>query len=103
MWGAMKAWLPTGGLPQERGLAEQLSGVMYGHSTRKGVEGIVLEAKKDMKKRGLPSPDLGDALALTFAYRVGRPTVAGGPQHAYGSHRTAMAETDYNHLETAGV
>jgi hypothetical protein len=26
-----------------------------------------LESKKDIKKRGLPSPDLADALALTFA------------------------------------
>ena len=29
-----------------------------------------LEAKKDMKGRGLPSPDLADALALTFAQKV---------------------------------
>jgi hypothetical protein len=28
---------------------------------------LVLEAKKDLKKRGLPSPDLADALALKFA------------------------------------
>ena len=31
---------------------------------------IQLESKDDIKKRGLPSPDLGDALALTFAYKV---------------------------------
>jgi hypothetical protein len=28
---------------------------------------LLLESKKDIKKRGLPSPDLADALALTFA------------------------------------
>jgi hypothetical protein len=31
-----------------------------------------LESKDDMKSRGLPSPDLGDALALTFAHQVYR-------------------------------
>ena len=29
-----------------------------------------LERKSDMKKRGVSSPDMGDALALTFAYSV---------------------------------
>lgn len=31
---------------------------------------ILLEKKKDMKKRGLQSPDIVDALALTYAYPV---------------------------------
>ena len=30
----------------------------------------MLEPKERMKARGLPSPDRGDALALTFAYPV---------------------------------
>jgi hypothetical protein len=30
----------------------------------------VLESKDELKSRGLPSPDLGDALALTFSYPV---------------------------------
>jgi hypothetical protein len=30
----------------------------------------MLEKKADMKRRGLASPDLADALALTFAYPV---------------------------------
>ena len=33
-------------------------------------EKILSEKKEDMKRRGLASPDLGDALALTFAYPV---------------------------------
>ncbi len=28
---------------------------------------LLLEAKQDLRKRGLPSPDLADAVALTFA------------------------------------
>lgn len=99
MWGAMKHWLPTGALPHERDLVPQMSGVMYGHSQRKGVEGIVLEAKKDMKKRGLSSPDLADALAFTFAYRVGSkpvgPSGAGGPQHAQAVRTQGRATADY--------
>ena len=31
---------------------------------------IQLESKEDMKKRGLPSPNRADALALTFAQTV---------------------------------
>jgi hypothetical protein len=31
-------------------------------------DAILLERKDDMKRRGLASPDDGDALALTFAY-----------------------------------
>ena len=31
---------------------------------------LLLESKADMKKRGVPSPDIADAFALTFAYPV---------------------------------
>lgn len=31
---------------------------------------LQLEAKDDMKKRSLPSPNMADALALTFAFPV---------------------------------
>ncbi|MGZ3339900.1 MAG: hypothetical protein ACXU9B_08990, partial [Reyranella sp.] len=34
------------------------------------LDAILLERKDDMRKRGLASPDDGDALALTFAYPV---------------------------------
>ncbi len=34
-----------------------------------GRDAIILEKKEDMKRRGLASPDDGDALALTFADR----------------------------------
>jgi hypothetical protein len=41
--------------------------VEYGYVLREGRDAIILEKKEDMKKRGLASPDLADALALTFA------------------------------------
>lgn len=34
---------------------------------------LVLESKIDMKKRGMPSPDLADAIALTFSEPDGSP------------------------------
>lgn len=49
----------------------QLSNIKYKYSS-KGL--LQIESKEDMKKRGLPSPDVGDALMLTF---VPRPPSAG--------------------------
>lgn len=67
MWGAMRAWLAVGAIPNDPELFADLTGVEYGFAG-KGGDAIVLERKEDMKKRGLASPDYGDALALTFAY-----------------------------------
>ncbi len=41
----------------------------YGFDGRNRLQ---LEKKDDMKGRGQPSPDVGDALALTFAMPVSR-------------------------------
>ena len=69
MWGQMKEWLREGGSipPNDQALYDDIVGPeaiidKNGH--------IQLESKKDMKDRGLPSPNKGDALALTFAARV---------------------------------
>jgi hypothetical protein len=35
---------------------------------------LLLEKKEDMRKRGVPSPDIEDAIALTFARPVKPPT-----------------------------
>lgn len=65
VWGDMKEWLQAGGcIPKDDGLREDLINVQYGFT----IDGKVqLERKEDMKKRGLASPDLADALALTFS------------------------------------
>lgn len=70
IWGAMRAWLKTGSIPQlktsEKGtLIDELVGPNYGLD---GNEAIQLESKKDMRRRGIPSPNVADALACTFAY-----------------------------------
>ncbi len=65
MWGMVKGWLEQGALPDDSELAQDLTGVEYGYDARNAIQ---LERKEDMKKRGLLSPDIGDALALTFAW-----------------------------------
>lgn len=68
MWFKMRDWVrDTGSLPHDDLLVSDLTAPSYSydHSNR-----IRLESKEDMKKRGLPSPDMGDALALTFAEPV---------------------------------
>lgn len=68
MWGLAKDWLKEGGKiePNDQ-ILEDLTGV----ETKPTLDGkIQLESKQDMKKRGLPSPNTADALALTFAFPV---------------------------------
>lgn len=80
MWGNAKEWMGTGGaVVDDAELEAQLTGVEYGFNAHNE---ILLERKEDMKKRGLVSPDLGDALALTFA-------------HPVGSIEAPVAEEDY--------
>ena len=67
MWGRMKEWLEIGHLPLDEPLATDLTSVEYSFTVG---DLILLELKEDMKKRGLASPDDGDALALTFAHPV---------------------------------
>jgi len=70
MWGFMRTWLKGGAIPNDPELTADLTGVEYGYAIKDGRDAILLEKKADMKKRGLSSPDLADALALTFAYHV---------------------------------
>jgi len=65
MWGAMRDWLRTASMPNDR----QLKSDLTSPKTKPNSSGtIFLESKKDMKSRGLASPDAADALAVTFAY-----------------------------------
>jgi hypothetical protein len=70
MWGNMREWLRNGAIDDDPELHADLIGVEYGYTLRDGCDALILERKEDMKKRGLSSPDNGDALALTFAYPV---------------------------------
>ena len=67
MWGRMKSWLERADIPNDPELIADLGGPEYSYDSRMRV---VLEKKADMKARGLASPDVGDALAVTFAEAV---------------------------------
>jgi hypothetical protein len=69
MWGAgIKPWLKAGGAIEKR---PQLREDLLGPETVARLDGkILLESKDSMKKRGIPSPNYGDALGLTFAHPV---------------------------------
>lgn len=86
MWGSMREWLAGGTVPNDVDLLADLTGVEYGYALKEGRDAIILEKKEDMKKRGLASPDRGDALALTFAYPV-----------APSDHRHKMGGKRVNH------
>lgn len=67
MWSEMRDWLTKGAIDETPRLETDLTGPGYKHDKQ---DRVVLESKEDMKKRGLDSPDDGDALALTFAAPV---------------------------------
>lgn len=67
MWGEMREWLKSASMPLDRFLKTDLISPMMKPDS-KGA--IFLESKKDMKARGVASPDAADAIALTFAYPV---------------------------------
>ena len=67
-WGRMKNALHEGmELPNLPDLVSDLTGPEYDFTPRQQIR---LERKEDMKKRGLASPDLADALALTYSEQV---------------------------------
>jgi hypothetical protein len=69
MWGSVKRWLKEGGSID--GTDHVLHDDLIGPQTVPRADGVIqLESKKDMKRRGLPSPGRGDALALSFAFPV---------------------------------
>jgi hypothetical protein len=70
-WDLMRQWLyEVGCINEEPELYNQLTKILYGFDRHE--QRIKLEAKEEMKKRGLESPDDADTLALTFAVRVAR-------------------------------
>jgi len=68
MWSQMREWLTRGSIDKDPRLEIDLTGPGYEHNKQ---DQLLLESKEDMKKRGLDSPDDGDALCLTFAAPVG--------------------------------
>ena len=71
MWGKLLEWLADEDLavqiPNDDELEADLCGVKAWYDS---MDRLCMESKDDMKKRGMPSPDIGDAAALTFAEQV---------------------------------
>lgn len=89
IWGQMKRWLKAGGAidPADEELYQDL----IGPETVARLDGkIQLESKEDMKERQLPSPNKGDALALTFSEPVAKRVMPIGTTAA----QTAIVDYD---------
>jgi hypothetical protein len=67
MWGALRDWLKTASIPFDKQLQDDFT-APRAKPDSSGT--IFLESKKDMKARGLASPDAADAIAVTFAFPV---------------------------------
>ena len=94
MWWRLRDWLAEGGaMPDDSELQDDLVGPEYITDDNGRV---LLERKKDMKSRGLASPDCADALALTFAYPV-TPKSNTVEEMRHGGRRR-QARQDYDHF-----
>ena len=66
MWDRVRAWLEAGAaIPNNPELKSELASPTYKFDA---AGRLVLEPKEKLKERGLRSPDMADALALTFAF-----------------------------------
>lgn len=78
MFVSLRDWLRDGGCIEDSDeLEEQLISIEY-HFDKKSQ--IQLMSKEDMRMIGRPSPDWGDALAMTFAYPVSARSWRGAAQ-----------------------
>jgi len=88
IWGMMREWLRVGAIPNDQQLIAELTLSQYGFNSR---DEIQLESKTDLRRRGAGSPDMADALALTFSWPVLPRDFAGGERP-----KAVMAETEYD-------
>ena len=94
MWFEMRDWLRAGGvIPNIVDLKQDLAAPTYRFTP---ADRIQLESKDDIKARGLPSPDLGDALALTFAFPVYKDHSAVARARAMGLPTIDESPLEYN-------
>ncbi len=84
-WDQMRKWLTTGSIPNDAELKKELASIQY-QFTAKGQ--LQMETKEQMMRRGVASPDIGDALAITF----GMPVVKGEQSSVHQSIRRKKEE-----------
>lgn len=68
LWGSMKEWMGNGAdIPADPDIKKQLLSMEYGYNLKLQIQ---LMGKKELKKKNGFSPDIPDAIALTFAEDV---------------------------------
>lgn len=90
MWCELADALPLMSLPNDFSLRKDLAAPTYLYDPLGKKQ---IESKDDMRARGIPSPDLGDALALTFAQPVHKKT----PRDQWFAHHTANPPLSREH------
>lgn len=91
MWWRMRDWLRGGGsIPDMPEFESDLCGTEYTHDKH---DRLILESKDQIKARSLPSPDLGDMLAISFAFNI-QPR-----EETYVSGNVGVVETEYDPLD----
>jgi hypothetical protein len=91
LWGEMRNWLKTASLSQDRRLKSDLTSPKQTFTSSGAIQ---LESKKEMRARGMASPDAADALAVTFAFPVARREATTRPltrSSSYGGARAASS------------
>lgn len=99
MWFEMRDWIVNGGqIPNDATLKQELATPMYWYDA---AGRRVLEPKDEIKKRlqGGGSPDMADALALTFAYPVAKRPEVDIIAEQFGIRRHKPNSSDYNPYE----
>jgi len=96
IWQKAKTWLKEGGaIPADQVLHDEL----IGPETVPRLDGKTqIESKEDMKKRGLPSPNRADCLAISFAFPIAKKIRHPLPGQGTGD----FARHKYNVLEGSG-
>lgn len=80
MWSDMADWVKSGGvIPDHPELKTDLCVPTYTYKNAQGK--FMLESKDHIKERGMKSPDVADALALTFAHPVAPKDFYGNQAH----------------------
>lgn len=89
MWKGARDWLKGGGaIPEDPTLRDELQAP----EIVPRIDGkLQIESKKDMKARGIPSPNRADALVLSFAFPVSK-------RDPYDQYRTKTSRRDYDPL-----
>jgi hypothetical protein len=90
IWGAMRDWLKMASIPMDRQLRDDLTGPRIKPDS---AGTIFLESKREMKARGLASPDAADAIAVTFAFPVSSDLM--GVSYAVTNQHYALPTVNY--------